>query len=79
MLITIIIVTGLVIMTIAAAGFDYLGKKRIKEEKELEKKIRILEEKINLLESGQEERQLKIERLENETKFMGSLLEDKAK
>jgi hypothetical protein len=46
--IAIVIVIGLVVMTVAAAGFDYLSKRRKSNSSISIKQIQILEERIKI-------------------------------
>ncbi len=75
MLITMIIVGGVVATTLIAALFDYLGKKAKNSDPELEKRIRILENRQNALESALVEKDEKITQLSKEITFVNKLLD----
>ena len=49
--ITLVIVGGLALMTLFAAGFDYLGKRKGRNDKATETRVNALEDKVKELES----------------------------
>ena len=52
MWIALIIVGGLTLMTIVAAGFDYLGKRKLKVSQEMEGRVAALEQKLEQLQGN---------------------------
>jgi len=76
--IALIIVGGLALMTLFGAGFDYLGKKKGRNDKAVEARIEALEEKAKELEARMLEKDHKIEELESHIVFMNRLIEDKS-
>jgi hypothetical protein len=77
--IAIVIVIGLVVMTVAAAGFDYLSKRRKSNSSVSIKQIQILEERIKILENNEIERIEQVRKIQEEVKFVNKLLEDKSR
>ncbi len=75
--ITIVIVAGLTLATFCAAFFDYLGKKKGRNDKAIEKRIDDLEQQIKNLENKADEKDEKIAKLDNDISFLSKLLEDK--
>ena len=76
--IAIVIITGLVVMTVAAAGFDFLSKRNKIYSKYNDKQIIELEERIRILENIEIERVDQIKKIQDELKFVNNLLEDKS-
>jgi hypothetical protein len=76
--IAIVIVIGLVVMTVAAAGFDYLSKRNKSNSSVSIKQIQILEERIKILENNEIERIEQVRKIQEEVKFVNKLLEDKS-
>jgi len=77
--ITLVIVGGLALMTLFAAGFDYLGKKKGRNDTAMEQRVAVLEKKAEELEKSLMEKENKIGALEGNVSFMNRLLEDKSK
>ncbi len=77
--IAIVIVIGLVVMTVAAAGFDYLSKRTKSNSSVSIKQIQILEERIKMLENNEIERIEQVRKIQEEVKFVNKLLEDKSR
>ncbi len=77
--ITLVIVGGVVLMTLFASGFDYLGKRRKKAGAGLEKQVEQLESRVATLEVKVAERDEKIAQLEGELSFVNKLIEDKSR
>ncbi|MBN1798661.1 MAG: hypothetical protein JW822_08780 [Spirochaetales bacterium] len=75
--IALIIAGGLVLMTFFAAGFDFLTKRRNKIDQETKTKVIELEKKIDILEAKIDERNEKIGQLEHDVLFVHKLLEKK--
>jgi len=75
--ITLTIVGGLVLMTIAAAGFDYLGR-RAKAAPAEAARSRELERRLEALESRLQDRDERVAKLEGELAFLNRLLEDRS-
>ncbi len=75
--ITLTIVGGLVLMTIAAAGFDYLGR-RAKAAPADAARTRELERRLDALEARLEDRDGRVAKLEGELAFLNRLLEDRS-
>lgn len=72
-----VIVGGLVLMTLAASLFSYLGEKKKRLDPSLESKIEGLERRISELEqksTGSDER---FEQIEEEVAFVNKLISDK--
>jgi chaperonin cofactor prefoldin len=75
--IAIAIIAGLTVMTLIAAGFDYMGKKSKGVSKELEKRLEEIEKKMQYLESTLVDKEEEIKQLGIKIEFMDRLLEDK--
>ncbi|MBN1242975.1 MAG: hypothetical protein JXA15_09765 [Spirochaetales bacterium] len=75
--ITLTIVGGLVLMTIAAAGFDYLGR-RAKASPADAARTRELERRLEALETRVQDRDERVAKLEGELAFVNRLLEDRS-
>jgi predicted nuclease with TOPRIM domain len=75
--IALIIAGALVLMTFFGAGFDYLTKRRNKLDQETKNKVIELEKKIEILEAKIDERNDKIVQLEHDVSFVNKLLEKK--
>ena len=73
--ITLIITGGLVLMTLFAAGFDFLTKRRNKVDNDTKNKVVELEKKLAILESMITERNENILQLENNVSFVTKLIE----
>jgi hypothetical protein len=77
--ITLIIVGGLTLMTAVAAFFDFLGKRKGRNDKDVEGRLLGLQKRVEELESRQAEKDETLRRLEGELQFMNRLIEDKSK
>jgi chromosome segregation ATPase len=77
--IAIVIAGGLVLITLVAGFFDYLGKKKKKSDLALENKVTELERKMGNLEDRLHEKDERLNQLENEISFVNRLIEDKSK
>ncbi|MBN2510152.1 MAG: hypothetical protein JXB03_07745 [Spirochaetales bacterium] len=75
--ITFIIVSGLVLMTAFASGFDYLTKRRNRLDADTKTKVTRIEQKLHDLENTLHERDERILQLENDLAFLSRLLEKK--
>ena len=73
--ITLIICGSLVLISLFAAGFDFLTKKRNKIDEETKLKVIELEQKVTILESIIDERDNKMSQLENDVSFVTKLIE----
>lgn len=72
------IVAGLTLMTLIAAGFDYLGKRSKKLSADSGGRLKDLESRLKAVEFSLAERDERIARLEGDLQFMGRLIEDKS-
>lgn len=79
MWIALIIVGGLTVMTLVAAGFDYLGKRKQKISQDFEGRLGALEQKIDQLQSELQLKNNRIEQLDESLSFLNKLIEDKQK
>jgi hypothetical protein len=77
MWIAIVIVSGCFAISVVASIFDFLGKKKGRDDKALDKKIGLLEGKIDELERRSLEKEERIAKLETDVAFMNRLIEDK--
>ncbi len=78
--ITVIIVGGLVLMTLAAGFFDMMGKAKKNAGQGMEgSRLHELEGRVASLESQIGERDRRIEQLEQHAEFTSRLLEDKSR
>jgi uncharacterized small protein (DUF1192 family) len=77
--IAIVIISGLVVMTVVAAGFDFLAKKNKSNSNVSINQLRELEDRIKILENNEIERTEQILKLQDEVKFVNKLLEDKSR
>jgi hypothetical protein len=77
--IAIVIISGLLVMTIVAAGFDFLAKKNKSKSNVSINQLRELEDRIKILENNEIERTEQILKLQDEVKFVNKLLEDKSR
>ena len=77
--IALIIVGGLVLMTVSAAGFDYLAKRKRRADKQTENTVALLEERLANLEAKVAERDERISQLESDVSFVSKLIEDKTR
>jgi len=76
--IAIVIIAGLVVMTVVAAGFDFLTKKNKSNSSVSINQIKDLEDRIKMLENNEIERIDQIRKIQDEVKFVNKLLEDKS-
>ena len=77
--IAVVIVVGMVIMTVVAAGFDFLTKKDKSSSSVSATQVKDLEERIKILEINESERTEQLKKIQDEVKFMNKLLlEDKS-
>ena len=79
MTIALIIVGGVVLTTLTASFFDYLGKRKGKRDPALEGRVAELEKRVEAAETRIAERDDRIAQLENELTFVNKLIEDKTK
>jgi len=77
MAITLIIVLGIISITVAALGFDYLSAKK-KSPVEAAEKIQDLERRLEILEKEHLEQSKKLSQIEDSTNFVQKLLMDKS-
>ena len=77
--IALIIVGGIVLTTITASLFDYLGKRRRSADPELAGRMAVLEQRLAAAEAKIGERDERIAQVETELSFMSKLIEDKTK
>jgi hypothetical protein len=77
--IAIVIISGLVVMTIVGAGFDFLTKRNKTNADISFRQLKDLEDRIKILETNEVERIEQIIKIQDEVKFMNKLLEDKSK
>lgn len=79
--IALIVVGGIVIISVVASGFDYLGKKRAADpgglSSALSDKVAVLEKRVAFLEEELSEKNVRLEQLRTDVSFMHKLLEDK--
>ncbi len=75
--IALVIVGGLTLMTLFTVTFDYLGKKKGKNDSALEQKLAALENRVEELENDISQKGQKIEALEGTVSFMNRLIEGK--
>jgi TolA-binding protein len=75
--IAIVIIAGLVVMTVVAAGFDFLSRKSRSSAGVASQQLKELEERIKTLEINETERMEQIRKIQDEVKFVNRLLEDK--
>jgi hypothetical protein len=75
--ITLVIIGGVSLITFIAAYFDYLGKKKTRNDTVIETRISEIEKKMNSLQTAIDERDGIIEKLESDVRFMTKLIEDK--
>lgn len=73
--ITLIICGSLVLISLFAAGFEFLAKRRNKIDIETRIKVIELEKKVTILESIIDERDNKMSQLENDVSFVTKLIE----
>ena len=73
--IVLIISGSLVLISLFAAGFDFLTKRRNKIDEETKRKVIELEKKVAILESIIDERDNKMSQLENDVSFVTKLIE----
>ena len=77
--IAIVIAGGLVLISLIAGFFDYMGKKKKKTDLALETKVTELDQKVTALEDRLHEKDERLNQLENEISFINRLIEDKSK
>ena len=75
--IALVIMGGLVLISIFAAGFDFLAKGRTRLDDDTRKKVELLEQKMAELENSTKEKEVRVEQLENDLAFLNRLLEKK--
>ncbi len=73
--ITLIICGSVVLISLFAAGFDFLTKRRNKIDEETKIKVMELEKKVSILESIIDDRDNKMSQLENNVSFVTRLIE----
>jgi hypothetical protein len=77
--IALIIVGGIVLTTITASLFDYLGKRKRGGDPETAGRITAVEQRLSAAEAKLGERDERIAQLENDLGFVTRLIEDKTK
>ncbi len=77
--VVLIIAGSVVLVTISAGLFDYLGKRAGAQPKALEARIATLEQRLAELEHGGTERDEAVRKLEGELSFMTNLLESRSR
>ncbi|HUX19648.1 MAG TPA: hypothetical protein VMW69_00325 [Spirochaetia bacterium] len=77
--IALVIVGGLVLMTLAASLFGYLGEKKKRLDPDLQKKIEAIEQRLSSLEAGSGRADERIEQVEGDVAFVNKLLSDRTK
>lgn len=77
--IALVIVGGLVLMTLAASAFSYLGEKKKGVDPNIVKKIEAIEERLSSLEAGTGQVDERIQQIENDVSFVNKLLTDRTK
>lgn len=75
--IALIVAAGLSVMTLIAAGFDYLGKRSKRADSGVTDHLKKLESRIAVLEASSLEKDGVIQKLETEMQFLNKLLVDK--
>jgi hypothetical protein len=75
--IAVTIVAGLILMTLIATWFDYLGKKARRADPDQSKALRAIEDRVHYLEMSLMDRDERIEKLEQDAVLMGKLLLNK--
>ena len=75
--IALVITGGVVLLTVLAAGFDFLTKRRNKVDNKTKSKVDALEKKLNDLVQAVNDRDQRIAQLESEFNFLNRLLEKK--
>lgn len=73
--IALIVVGGIVLVSVVASYFDYLGKKAKSSNPDLAARLGELENRLKVLEVAQIEKDEKIERLSSELGFVNKLLD----
>ncbi len=76
--ITIVIVGGIALASIVASFFSYLEKKKGRNDSALEERVKSLETKIDAIYETGREKDERINKLENDLRFLNRLLENKA-
>jgi chaperonin cofactor prefoldin len=74
-----VIVGGVVVTTLIASVFDFLGKKKRKVDTRVESTISQLEERLSVLEAKTAEKDERISQLESEVSFVNKLIEGKTR
>ncbi len=77
--IALIIVGGIVITTLVASIFDFLGKRRRGKDPAIEGRVAAIEQRLAAAETKIGERDERIAQLEGDVHFMNKLIEDKSK
>lgn len=75
--IALVIVGGVVLTTIAASLFDYLGKRRRPADRQLEGRVAALEKRVETAEAAIASRDERVAQLESDLDFVNKLIEDK--
>ena len=75
--IAIVIAGAVVLTTVAASLFDYLGKRRRGRDPALEAKVAELEKRVESAEARLAERDERLSQLESDLSFVNKLIEDK--
>jgi len=79
MSIALIIVGGIVLTTLTASFFDYLGKRKRAADPQTEGRIAALEQRLGAAEAKIADRDDRIAQLESEISFVNKLIEDKSR
>ena len=75
--ITLVIVGGIVLVSVFAAGFDYLSKRGKRLDNETKVKVVELEKKVQELEQMMNDKNDRINQLDSDLTFVNKLLEKK--
>lgn len=76
--IALIIVGGLVLMTVSASVFGFLGEKKKRLDPQLENKIGRIEQRLSILEERLGRDDERFEEIESEVAFVNKLISDKS-
>ncbi len=77
--VALVIAGGLVLMTLVASLFSYLGEKRKRLDPQIEEKIARFEQRLAAIEAKADEKEERIAQLESEITFVTKLIEQRPK
>jgi len=77
--VAIVIAGGLVLMTLVASLFSYLGEKKKRLDPQIEEKINRMERRLTAMEAKAAEKDERIDQLESEISFVNKLIEQRPK